>query len=137
MSVGSELQTALYSALEPTLTAAGIGIYDEVPELPVGMPATSFPYVQIGDVEFEPFDADDMIGYEAYVALHIWSRYRGKIEAHNVFETVRDLLHRQVVTLTNWNVIDILQFGGFAVKRDSDNATIHGVGRFVFKVAKK
>jgi len=133
MSVGSELQAALYLALNTALTGIA-GVYDEVPQLPVGMPDTSFPYVEIGDVGVVPFDTDDNTGYEAYVLLHVWSRYRGKKEAHDIFEVCRNTLHRQTLTLTNWSVFDILQTGEFVVKRESDNTTIHGFGRFVFKL---
>lgn len=134
MSVGTETQTAVYNALLTPLAAIGCGLYDEVPELPVGMPAESFPYVEIADVDFSPFDVDDNTGYEAYIALHIWSRYRGKKEAHDIFEVCRDALHRQTLSLSSWGVFDVLQFGGFTVRRDGDNATIHGIGRFVVKM---
>ena len=134
MSVGTETQIAVYNALTTPLTAIGCGLYDEVPELPVGMPADSFPYVEISDVDLVPYDTDDNTGYEVYVTLNIWSRYRGKKEAHNIFEVCRDALHKQTLNLSSWTVFDVLQFGGFTVRRDSDNATMHGVGRFVAKM---
>ena len=134
MSVGTELQTAMYAALSTPLAAGLVGLYDEAPELPIGMPDTSFPYVVIGEMDFTPWDADDIIGYEVYTSLHIWSRYRGKKELHDAFEICKDALNRQTLSLASWRVFDILQFGGFATTREGDNTTMHGFGRFVFKL---
>lgn len=137
MSMGTELQTAIYTALKTPVEAAGGAVYDEVPELPVGMPDADFPFVEIGDVTAAPFDTDDTTGWEVYVRLHIWSRYRGKAELHDLFQVCYDALNRVTFTLTNYFHFDTLQSGDFAVQRDGDNTTMHGQGRFVFKLQSK
>lgn len=133
VSAGKQLQTAVYEALQPVLSARGVGIYDEVPNLPVGMPETSFPYVEISDTVFVPADTDDTVGWDAFMTFHIWSRARGKEEAYQIEQMIYETLNRQPLTLANYVVIDALRDGPFAIQRDPDNVTIHGFGDYVFK----
>ena len=138
MSVGEELQTAIYSALSAPLAADGFGLYDEVPDLPVGMPASDFPFVQIGDVTVSPFDNDDTVGHEIDVLFHIWSRYRGKKELHQGYDLIFDALNRVTFDLSSAWHLDTLPAGGFSQQRGGDNnSTLHGVGRFTFTIQRK
>ena len=138
MSIGAELQRAIYEALKAPLSTAGFGLYDEVPELPVGKPDNDFPYVQIGDFTFSPFDNDDTVGHEIDVLFHVWSRYRGKKELHQGYELIFEALNRQTFELASAWHIDTLPSGGFSAQREGDNnSTLHGFGRFTFTVQRK
>lgn len=132
VGAGRQLQTAVYEKLYPVLTPRGCGVYDEVPELPAGMPNEKFPYVEIADTVFIPFDTDDTTGWRAHMTFHIWSRSRGKQEAYQIEQMIYDALNREPVTLQNYVVIDALRDGPFAIRRDPDNVTIHGFGDYVF-----
>ncbi|RAP35848.1 hypothetical protein BYZ73_22130, partial [Rhodovulum viride] len=64
----------MFAALDGALSCP---VYDTPPALPEGMPDSGFPYVVIGDDTLVAEEADDVIGAQATVTLHFWSRAPG------------------------------------------------------------
>ena len=123
------LQTAIYSLL----TTAGLSatVFDDVPDLPAGMPTSSFPYIVIGEDSFVPWDTDDRRGVRASLYLHIWSRYNGKLEVKTIMQEIDDALNRQASSLSaaGYSFIDCtLEYAN--VIDHSDGETRHGVLRY-------
>ena len=122
----SDIQVEIFQVLDAGLSH---NVYDEVPSLPEGMPATSFPYVVIGDDTAIPFDTDDTVGADATITIHVWSQYRGRKEAKDIQGEIYRLLNRSQLTIIGYNAVDCLwEFSETFV--ETDGATRHGVSRY-------
>ena len=122
------LQSAIFSKLvnDSNVTnqlADNPGIYDHVPE------NAKAPYVAVGDTTANDWDTDTSRGVEAETSIHVWSEYRGRYEAKRIQDAIYKALHRQPLTVTDADVIDVYQT--FAdTELDPDGHTRHGVQRF-------
>lgn len=117
---------AIIGAIRTTLITEGLVVYDGT--APQGDP---MPYVVIGEVRSSNADTDNTIGFEAMVDIHVWSEYRGRLEAANMQEQIYNALHRNdtLALLGDYHNIGITQ--DFAhIMIDSDNITRHGVQQF-------
>ena len=122
----SAIQTDIYEVLSAGLEYP---VYDDVPFLPEGMARENFPYVVIGDDTLIPFDNDSQIGVEATITIHVWSKYRGRIEVKNIQGEIYTLLNRASLTIGGYDVVDVLfEFSETFVENDGN--TRHGVQRF-------
>jgi hypothetical protein len=141
MSIWAELQGEIYRALQMPLSAEGFGLYDDVPELPAGMPDDAFPYVQIGDMSASAFDNDDTVGHEVFIAFHIWAKSTATSSAraliYSGWDVVFETLNRKTFAMPQLWHLDTLPAGEFTTVRESDNVISHGVGRFRFTVQRK
>jgi hypothetical protein len=136
----SQFATPLQQAIYSRLTAASISatIYDDVPDLPAGMPLANFPYVAIGEDTFLPWSTDDTIGNNATIYLHVWSRYAGKKEVKIIMGEIDVALNRQSAALsaTGYRFIDCLP--EYASVRDTnDGETRHGILRYRVTIQKE
>ena len=122
----SEIQKKIFETLNNGLAYP---VYDDVPFLPEGMPTENFPYVVIGDDTLIPWDNDTNIGVDATLTLHVWSRYKGRVEAKNIQGEIYTLLNRSSLTIAGFTVVDLLfEFSETFV--ENDGQTRHGVQRF-------
>lgn len=130
------VQTALYTRLNAEISSATI--YDDVPELPEGLPSTNFPYVVIGDDDSITFDTDDTLGSTVFATLHVWSRYQGKKEVKAIMGDLYTALNRQAANLsaTGYRFIDCL-FDFANVFEEKDGVTRHGVCRYKLVIEKE
>jgi Protein of unknown function (DUF3168) len=121
------LQQAMFGALsaDAALTALlGAGrIYDDVPQ------ATSPPYVVLGPITARDWSTATEAGTEHVIALHVWSRARGKKQTHDIMETVRAALHDQPLSVSGYRLVN-LRHESSDIRRDPDGETIHGTLRF-------
>lgn len=124
---GWDLQKAAYQALktDAVLTSLlGVNwLYDDVPQ------NADFPYVVIDQMRINDWSTGTERGSEHSLMLHIWSRYRGKREVHEIADGLRDALHDAALTLDDNRLINLThQYSD--MKRDEDGETWHGVMRF-------
>jgi Protein of unknown function (DUF3168) len=120
-------QELVFTALNGVLT--GCGVYDTAPFLPEGAPATSFPYVVIGNDTARPWDTDDTIGSEVTLTLHFWSRADGFKPVKALMDQAYGILHRAVLTKAGYSITDcLLEFSD--AMSDPDGKTKHGVQRY-------
>jgi hypothetical protein len=120
MSAELEIQKAIFSKLN---TALSIPVYDNVPD------NAQAPYVVIGDDTLIEFDSDLVIGFEATVTVHSWSKYRGRAEVKGIMGQIYDTLHRAEFTLQGYNLLGCdCEFSETFL--ESDGVTRHGVQRF-------
>ena len=116
------LQQAIYALLTANSpTIAGGRVYDDVPQ------NATFPFVEIGDVLAVPEDATtDDAGLSEFLDLHIWSRYRGKREAQQIWALVRDVLHGASLSVTG-RASSLAWVRNWRLILDPDGVTRHGI----------
>jgi len=127
VSLGSfALQSAVYAALngDSNLTnTLGASIFDDVPE------GSAFPYVHIGQDTITEYGTKEFDGADTSLTLHIWSQYKGSLQAKNIMDRVHTLLHDSSISVTGHNLVNMrFEFGD--ILRDPDGVTRHGVIRF-------
>lgn len=98
-------------------------LYDVVP------PAAAFPYVTMGDVVIREYDTKDQTGFEQSLMLHVWSRYRGRKELKQIIQSIYDVLHNAVLTVTGANYVSC-QFQSASTVQENDGLTLHGILRY-------
>jgi len=120
MSAELEVQKAIFSTLSAALSTT---VYDNVPDNAVA------PYVVIGDDTFVQMDTDLIVGFEATITIHSWSKYRGRAEVKTIMGNIYDALHRAEFTVQGYNLLgcDCEYSETFL---ESDGVTRHGVQRF-------
>lgn len=124
---GWDLQKAAYQALiaDSALTAllGGAAVYDHVPQ------EAAFPFVVIDQMRINDWSTGTERGSEHVLMLHVWSRYDGKREAHEISDAIRLTLDDAELTLDDNHLVNLThQFSD--LKRDPDGETYHAVLRF-------
>lgn len=120
-------QELVFAKLNGALT--GCQVFDTVPFLPEGAPATTFPYCVIGNDTAAAWDRDDTRGAEITITLHFWSRANGFKQLKALMDQAYGLLHWAALTKSGYKVVDCLFEFGDAIN-DPDGQTKHGVQRY-------
>ena len=125
---GWPLQKAIFAALRGDSTlAALIGdpprIFDDVAG------ESALPYVQIGDGTEAEFGTATEEGAEHQIAIHVWSRAGGRMEARAILAAIYDVLHDSTLTLASHRLVN-LRFTLSQVWRENDGETYHGLARY-------
>lgn len=129
------VQTAIYNRLSAELAT---NIYDDVPDLPEGMPEDDFPYIVIGDDTHQAWDRDDTVGARVTVTLHVYSRYSGMLQIKTIVQNIYTALNRQSANLSasGYNFVDCLfEYSDFRELRDGK--TRHAVCRYRILIEKE
>jgi len=113
-----------------------VGVYDDVPYLPEGMPRENFPYIVIGADSSSAWDTDDTLGKRITIGVDIWSRSAGFKETKDLMGETYDILNRLEVYKAGYNLVDCLCEFSQAM-RDPDGETRHGVMRFIMTIQKE
>ena len=103
----SSYQGAIYEKL----TSLGYDVYDEVPE------NAKFPYIVIGDIEFQEsqFHFEDMLDIK--VNLLVWSMWEGKKEANDISSNiVANFINLEGIEAGNQSLYRF-SFGNSSIKR--------------------
>jgi hypothetical protein len=128
---------ALAEILPPAVAALPCAAHDDVPDATLAdQPDTAFPYVVFGRITVTPYMPDDkdtghMTQYQA--ELEVWSRYRGRKEAHQVIDLLVQLLHRLHYASDDGELIFILD-GSQPVELQSDGRTRRGSVTFTARL---
>ena len=120
-----ELQQAVYGALtgDSTLMALITGVHDHLPQ------GAAFPYVTIAESTARAWGVVGVVGIEATLTLHVWSRVRGRKEFKQIMAEMHRILHDADLTVTGHALI-WLRFDFAETILDDDGATYHGITRF-------
>lgn len=118
----------LLKIIVDTLSIGGLTVYDGTAPQDAPMP-----YVVVGEIMANNADTDNTLGFSASVDIHVWSEYRGRLEAANMQEQIYDALHRKDGLAFSFDYHNIGITQDFAhIMVDSDNITRHGVQQFTF-----
>jgi hypothetical protein len=125
---GWPLQKAIYAALSGDSTLALLigdppRIYDDPPS------EAQLPYVQIGDGSEADWGTATDGGAEHKIAVHVWSRAGGRMEARAILTVIYDVLQDAALTLESNRLIN-LRFTLSQVWRENDAETYHGMARY-------
>lgn len=110
------LQSAIYAALTAEFSEPSIGVFDHIPQ------STDYPYVAIGDGSVSDWGSKDNVGTEQDIQIEIWSRYRGRKQAHLMAGRVYDVLHEQDLTVSGQQCV-LIRFESQERTRDGDGDT--------------
>jgi hypothetical protein len=127
MSPAFALQQSIFAALSAdSAVTALLGanrVYDDVPQ------GSALPYLTLGQASARDWSTSTETGTEHAFTVHVWSKARGKKEAHEILSAVRAALHDQPLTLDGHRLIN-LRHESTDIRRDPDGETIHGTARF-------
>ena len=126
-STGWSLQRGIYQALagSPTLGAllGGTRIYDDPPQ------AASYPFITLGESTLRDWSTGSENGDEHLLTLHVWSRFGGKRQVHDIIEEIKGALHDKPVSLIDHHLVN-LRHEFSEVRPDPDGDTFHGIVRY-------
>lgn len=116
---------AFRKALKATIDAASLG----VTVYGTGVPAAAtFPFVEIGESDSTPDDADCIVGQEITMRIHIWGRNQGKIHPTElVLDQVYDAIHEADLSLDDPYACVNCRVSLTRCFIDPDGITAHGV----------
>jgi hypothetical protein len=98
-------------------------IYDHVPQ------EAAHPYVAIGDDASAEFDTDTSTGADTTLTIHVWSRYRGRMETKEIQRELYNALHRHDLSVSGAHTVTCeWEYADSVV--EEDGLTRHGVTRF-------
>lgn len=122
MSFGAiELQRAVFAALsaDVALTAllGGAKVFDVPPDRP------GFPYVCFGKLVTNDWSTSTERGAEHFLALHCWSRGKGRKEAMAIAEAIAMRLHDADLPLTGHHLVSLRVTGSEFTYDDRFTAT--------------
>lgn len=119
-----------HKALVATLRAdVGVGalcgdrIYDRPPQDVI------FPYVQIGDFATSEFDGVNLLGMDASVQIHAWSRKIGRVECRRILAAIYGALHNADLSLSGGALV-LCRWESARDLMDSDGVTAHGIATY-------
>lgn len=88
----------------------------------------TFPYVQLGESQVLPFEAQCVVGVEVYLTIHTWARdgWAGD-QVRDMCAAIYGALHAQSFDLGPVHRLQLIEHQTTRVLRDPDGFTRHGV----------
>lgn len=117
------LQAAYVARLRAQVAAVSGRVYDRAPQ------PTTFPYLQIGDIQTISDGADCLDSTEIFVTLHVWSRGIGQVECRQIAAACRSALHEWLPALVGFRCVEHTHQDTRTLD-DPDGITSHGVLTF-------
>lgn len=123
------VQAAIHAALVADEALGGMvsGVFDFVP------PNTAYPYIVMGDARETDVSTMTETIRRVEMALHVYSRARGRGEASGIMARVHALLHDAALDMENAVCVDTRVTGG-DIWQGRDGLTYHGQLRLVVTV---
>ena len=123
----SEVQKAIHAALSGDAGVlallGGARVYDHAP------PNVPFPYITFGRTSIYDWSTGTESGTEQLLTLHVWSKGKGKKEAHALVDAVGERLNDADLALDGHELVNLrLEFS--EVRFDEDQSVHHGLLRF-------
>lgn len=116
------VRDALLADAELLAALGGDRVYDHVPQDP------TFPYITVGDIETRDWSTQTRRGHEHIMTLHVWSRYSGRKEVHDLIAEVERVLDGNGPALDDHSLVN-LRVVFWTALRETDGETYHGVVR--------
>lgn len=126
-TAAAELQRGVFAALtgDAALSGAlgGAKVYDHAPA------NVAFPYVTFGRTALYDWSTGTETGNEHLFTLHVWSKAKGKDEAHQLMQLVKSALEDAPLELSGFVLVN-LRHEFAEVRFDDDLAVYRGLLRF-------
>ncbi len=107
MNIDTEMPRGLVAVLDAAQASLGVtGIYDRKPQ--DGPGSTAFPYV-VYSVFPTMLDTSTEFGFRVLIRIKVYDQGGSKTRALGVLGGVYDLLHRQNLSVSGFNVYDLYQ----------------------------
>lgn len=123
MRAALELQKAVYTALVGdaglVLRLGADKIHDHAP------PRIAFPYVTFGRAETSDRSTSTEDGEEHFLSLHVWSDAKGKREAMEIADLIRQQLHDKPLAVAGQALV-LIRFTSLQARFD-ERAGVHQV----------
>lgn len=125
IAAADRIQRACFARMsaDEALDAMVSGVFDEVPE------EAEFPYVTLGEAIEAPDNAHDSYGAKTAVAFHIWSDYRGYLEANTIGSHLQSLFDHQPLEIEGHRLV-AMRFRQQTPMRDPNPKIRHVIVRF-------
>jgi Protein of unknown function (DUF3168) len=127
ISASLALQAAIFAALtanaDVTALVGTARIFDDVP------PNTPYPYVTFGQTTERDWSTSTEPGSEHTLTLHVWSKERGRRQAHRIGVALRAALVDTPLILVGHRLIN-LRHEFSETRREGDGETYRAIVRF-------
>ena len=123
VQAGLHTHLANAASLTALLPNGPESIFDHVPS------GSAYPYVVMGDFDFQPIGTQGQESNEVIVDLHTYSRFLGMEETRNIMAEIRASLHRQSFEITKSELI-ICRFIAASTTLMNDRKTRRGLQKF-------
>lgn len=117
-----EYQKRIFEILNADPTLAG-KVFDRAPE------QQGFPYVQIGDGEYEDRGSHTTEGWTGVLTIHVWTRDESRKENEDWQAIIDGLLHTKNLAASGWTDLSFRRDLKTTIIED-DDVTYHGVLRY-------
>ncbi|MFW6076655.1 MAG: DUF3168 domain-containing protein [Hyphomicrobiales bacterium] len=122
LALQTGLRAALLADADLVTALGGEQVFDDVPrEVP-------FPYITIGDIETRDWSTQTSRGHEHTIALHVWSRYRGRKQVQELIADVDRILDGQSPPLSGYRLVN-LSTVFWTAQREPDGEVYRGTVR--------
>ena len=102
-------------------------VYDAHPQ------DVAYPYIMMGEMTDTDWSAKGEPGQEVFSTIHIWSQYKGRKEAEEMYDAVLQALTRAELDLApDFNAFGY--FDGSNIITDLDGVTRHRILRFRYLI---
>lgn len=122
-----ELQKDIYGQLVADATLMGKiqGVFDFVSD------NQTYPFIQIGEIDFEDWSTHTFDGFSATIAVHLWHRpgSRGRAPLHGIMDDVYRILNKNLFSIPSFTVVS-MRFVSSQIIVEPDAVTYHGITRF-------
>lgn len=121
-----DVQTKIFETLseDQVLGALGVTVFDNIPDN-----QRPYPFVQVGDDEFDDWGAHDIDGFKVGITIHTWSQAEGRKECKQIQDKIYDILHELDLELDDQVTVS-MRSGLITTMIDPDGRTYHGVNKF-------
>ncbi|MDA5194949.1 DUF3168 domain-containing protein [Govanella unica] len=113
---------AVMAAVHGALQAAGLLIYDHVPE------AAGLPYVTFGPLMERPWEGQGLAGCDLRLTLDFWSDATGRHDVLGAMELARGALFSGALTAAGYRLVLVAEELS-QVLRETETRIFHGVMR--------
>jgi len=126
-SAAIDLQKAVFTVLTAdealTTKLGGARIHDQAPA------NVAFPYLTFGRTSVFDWSTSTENGDEHIFSVHVWSKAKGKAEALEIADLVKQTLHDKSLAMETHRLVSLRQEYE-EVRYNDDHAVYHGMVRF-------
>lgn len=118
---------AVMAAVHGALSAAGLAVYDHVPD------GAGLPYVTFGPLMERPWEGQDLAGVDLRLTLDFWSDAAGRHDVLGAMAVARGVILSGDLTAAGYKFVLVAEELS-QILRETDTRIFHGVMRVRFLI---